>query len=79
MENEWDPANGAKIVAHAWVKSEYRELHGRNSRSNGTQGFGKVPHTVNTLSYKPVFHEDWEHLAYSLLFLAADGLKSFQR
>jgi nitrile hydratase subunit beta len=43
----------------------------------GTQGFGKVPHAVNTLSYKPVFHEDWEHLAYSLLFLAADGLKSF--
>jgi Nitrile hydratase, alpha chain len=24
MENEWDPANGAKIVAHAWVPPEYR-------------------------------------------------------
>lgn len=43
----------------------------------GMQGFGKVPHTNNSLSYKPVFHEDWEHLAYSLLFLAADQLKNF--
>ena len=43
----------------------------------GTQGFGKVPHTINSLTYKPVFHEDWEHLAYSLLFLAVDALKSF--
>jgi len=43
----------------------------------GMQGFGKVPHTNNSLGYKPVFHEDWEHLAYSLLFLAADGLKNF--
>ena len=43
----------------------------------GTQGFGKVPHTNNSLSYKPVFHEDWEHMAYGLLFLAADALQSF--
>lgn len=43
----------------------------------GMHGFGKVPHTNNSLSYKPVFHEDWEHLAYSLLFLAADKLKNF--
>ena len=43
----------------------------------GVQGFGTVPHTNNSLTYKPVFHEDWEHLAYSLLFLAADGLKNF--
>ncbi|ARP83159.1 nitrile hydratase subunit beta [Bordetella genomosp. 8] len=43
----------------------------------GKQGFGRVPHTNNSLSYKPVFHEDWEHLAYSLLFLAADRLKNF--
>ena len=43
----------------------------------GTQGFGRVPHTNNSLSYKPVFHEDWEHLAYSLLFLAADHMKQF--
>ena len=43
----------------------------------GVQGFGTVPHTKNSLSYKPVFHEDWEHLAYSLLFLAADHLKQF--
>jgi nitrile hydratase len=43
----------------------------------GMQGFGRVPHTNNSLSYKPVFHEDWEHLAYSLLFLAADGMKVF--
>ncbi|MBW8834586.1 MAG: nitrile hydratase subunit beta [Burkholderia sp.] len=43
----------------------------------GMQGFGRVAHTNNSLSYKPVFHEDWEHLAYSLLFLAADGMKVF--
>jgi len=43
----------------------------------GMQGFGRVPHSNNSLSYKPVFHEDWEHLAYSLLFLAADGMKLF--
>lgn len=41
----------------------------------GMQGFGKVPHTNNSLSYKPVFHEDWEHLAYSLVFVAADAMK----
>lgn len=43
----------------------------------GIQGFGRVPHQNNALSYKPVFHEDWEHLAYSLLFLAADHLQQF--
>jgi nitrile hydratase len=43
----------------------------------GMQGFGKVTHHVNSLGYKPVFHEDWEHLAYSLLFLAADHMKLF--
>jgi nitrile hydratase len=43
----------------------------------GMQGFGRVPHTNNSLTYKPVFHEDWEHLAYSLLFLAADNMKLF--
>ena len=43
----------------------------------GVQGFGKVPHTKNSLTYKPVFHEDWEHLAYSLLFLAADHMEQF--
>lgn len=43
----------------------------------GVQGFGKVRHAVNSLSYKPVFHEDWEHLAYSLLFVGADHLKLF--
>ncbi|MEM5460637.1 nitrile hydratase subunit beta [Paraburkholderia phytofirmans] len=43
----------------------------------GMQGFGRVPHANNSLSYKPVFHEDWEHLAYSLLFLAADNMKLF--
>lgn len=43
----------------------------------GFQGFGKVPHTINSLSYKPVFKEDWEHLAYSLMFIAADHLKQF--
>lgn len=43
----------------------------------GMQGFGQVPHRANSLSYKPVFHEDWEHLAYSLLFLAAGHLGTF--
>ncbi|MDH5821279.1 nitrile hydratase subunit beta [Acinetobacter pseudolwoffii] len=43
----------------------------------GLQGFGKVPHKINSESYKPVFHEDWEHLAYSLLFLAADHMQLF--
>ncbi len=43
----------------------------------GMQGFGKVPHTINSDPYKPVFHADWEHLAYSLLFLAADHMKQF--
>lgn len=26
MEEEWDPANGARIVARAWVDPEYRQL-----------------------------------------------------
>ncbi|KER69959.1 nitrile hydratase [Burkholderia cepacia] len=26
MENQWDPANGARIVARAWVDPEFREL-----------------------------------------------------
>jgi nitrile hydratase len=43
----------------------------------GMQGFGPVPHKNNSLTYDPVFHEDWEHLAYSLLFLAAAELKTF--
>ena len=43
----------------------------------GVQGFGKIPHTINSLSYKPVFKEDWEHLAYTLMFLGADHLKLF--
>ena len=42
----------------------------------GFQGFGKVPHTINSLSYQPVFKQDWEHLAYSLMFVGADHLKS---
>ena len=43
----------------------------------GFQGFGKVPHTINSLSYQPVFKQDWEHLAYSLMFIGADHLKKF--
>ena len=43
----------------------------------GFQGFGKVPHTINSLSYQPVFKQDWEHLAYSLMFVGADHLKKF--
>jgi nitrile hydratase len=43
----------------------------------GVQGFGKVEHTNNSLSYKPVFHADWEHLAYSLLFLGAGHMQKF--
>jgi nitrile hydratase len=26
MEHDWDPANGAKVVARAWVDPKYREL-----------------------------------------------------
>ena len=37
----------------------------------GRQGFGKVPHVANSISYKPEFHEDWEHLAYTLATAAA--------
>ena len=43
----------------------------------GTQGFREVPHKINSKSYKPVFHEKWENLAYPLLFLGADHLKLF--
>ena len=43
----------------------------------GLQGFGPVAHVANSLSYKPVFHEDWEHLGYSLLFLGAGELGLF--
>lgn len=43
----------------------------------GFQGFGKVPHTINSLSYQQVFKQDWEHLAYSLMFIGADHLKKF--
>lgn len=43
----------------------------------GFQGFGKIPHTINSLDYKQVFKEDWEHLAYTLLFLSVVGLKRF--
>lgn len=43
----------------------------------GVQGFGRVQHSANSLSYKPVFHEDWEHLGYSLLFLGAGELGLF--
>jgi nitrile hydratase beta subunit len=43
----------------------------------GVQGFGKVAHAIDTDSYKPVFHEDWEHLAYGLMFLGAAHLGKF--
>lgn len=26
MENQWDPANGARVVAHAWVDEDFRRL-----------------------------------------------------
>lgn len=43
----------------------------------GFQGFGQVPHRINSLSYQQVFKQDWEHLAYSLMFIGADQLKKF--
>jgi nitrile hydratase subunit beta len=43
----------------------------------GKQGFGRVQHTVNSLSYHPVFHEKWENLGYSLAFLGAAELQKF--
>ncbi len=43
----------------------------------GVQGFGEIPHKVDTDGYKPVFHDAWEHLAYTLLFVGADPLRAF--
>ena len=43
----------------------------------GKQGFGRVRHTINSLSYHPVFHEEWENLGYSLAFLGAAELQKF--
>lgn len=43
----------------------------------GFQGFGQVPHRINSLSYQQVFKQDWEHLAYSLMFIGVDQLKKF--
>ncbi|MGZ9738108.1 nitrile hydratase subunit beta [Pseudomonas sp. GNP012] len=43
----------------------------------GFQGFGKVPHVINSQDYKQVFKQEWEHLAYSLMFIGADQLKKF--
>jgi len=43
----------------------------------GFQGFGKVPHVINSQDYKQVFKQEWEHLAYSLMFIGADQLKQF--
>ena len=43
----------------------------------GIQGFGPVPHKINSLSYKPVFKQEWEHLAYSLMFLGAGHMGLF--
>nr|BAD98533.1 nitrile hydratase beta subunit [Pseudomonas sp. K-9] len=37
----------------------------------------QVPHTINSLDYKKVFKQDWEHLAYSLMFIGVDQLKKF--
>ena len=42
----------------------------------GVQGFGAVPHSVNE-DIGPTFHEDWDHLPYSLLFLGAADLETF--
>ncbi|MDP9968955.1 nitrile hydratase [Variovorax paradoxus] len=43
----------------------------------GVQGFGTVPHAINSLDYKKVFKEDWEHLGYGLMFLGVAHLKLF--
>lgn len=43
----------------------------------GFQGFDKTPHTINSLDYKRVFKEDWEHLGYGLVFLGVVGLNKF--
>lgn len=43
----------------------------------GVQNFGRVPHTVNEYEDGPFqtaeYHEDWEPLAYGLLFACADA------
>jgi nitrile hydratase subunit alpha len=41
MEDQWDPANGAQIVAHAWVDPEYREL----LLKDGTAACAQFGHT----------------------------------
>ncbi|WP_265092382.1 SH3-like domain-containing protein [Acinetobacter bereziniae] len=43
----------------------------------GKQGFGAIDHQINSKSYKPVFKKDWEHLAYTLMFLGAGHLNKF--
>jgi nitrile hydratase len=43
----------------------------------GMQGFGSIDHQINSKSYKPVFKKDWEHLAYTLMFLGAGHLNKF--
>jgi len=43
----------------------------------GKQGWGKVRHTINSLSYKPVFDESWEYLGYILLLLGNAVLKKY--
>lgn len=43
----------------------------------GFQGFGRVPHTINSLDYKQVFKQDWEHLAYGLMFVGVVHLNKF--
>lgn len=43
----------------------------------GVQGFGEIAHKINSKSYKPVFKQEWEHLAYTLMFLGAGHLNKF--
>jgi len=43
----------------------------------GVEGFGPVRHRVNTDTYKPFFKESWEHLPYTLAFIAIGPLNLF--
>lgn len=43
----------------------------------GVQGFGSVGHRINTKNHRPVFKQDWEHLAYGLMFVGSEHLNIF--
>lgn len=43
----------------------------------GVEGFGAVPHIVNSEAYSEVFHRSWENLPYSMAFVGVDVVGAF--